>query len=208
MIVVMVAPNSPWLFPNAAAVAVTLIPSIVLLTRPLGPDSGSQCTRPFAMQKTAASRVSCGDEIVSCYGFFIAGVVTSPNYPGEYPKYRESTETIQVETGKVLRLEFTRFEVEWDPTCQKDFVKITDGDGTTLMYNSCGFSSYSPSHSVYFLPKLRPTRSNRVEIFFHTDGFDTSTTSTGWSLSWSAVTPGQKALIQTAPESLIHLNCH
>ena len=124
------------------------------------------------------------------------GVVTSPNYPRDYPNNLNKTEIIEVESGKILRLEFTHFDVDWESTCQYDFVKITDGDGTTLMDNSCGYSlgvSYvGPSSPKYFLPPIITTRSNRVEIFFHTDGSDTKT---GWSLSWSAVTPGEKALV-------------
>ena len=120
------------------------------------------------------------------------GVVTSPNHPGYYPHNINKTQTIEVEIGKILRLEFTHFAVQWKSTCD-DFVKITDGDGTSLMGNSCGYldpSSGSGSISWYFLPPIITTRSNRVEIFFHTDAMDTTT---GWSLSWSAVTPGEKA---------------
>ena len=120
------------------------------------------------------------------------GVVTSPNHPDDYPDNLDKTQTIEVESGKILRLEFTYFAV-WVcdiTTCPCDFVKITDGDGTTLMNNSCGYSD--PSSSVYFLPPIITTRSNRVEIFFHTDG---SHTQAGWSLIWSAVTPGEKALM-------------
>ena len=118
------------------------------------------------------------------------GVVTSPNHPDNYPDNLDKTEIIEVESGKILRLEFTSFAVyACGVTCSCDFVKITDGDGTTLMDNSCGYSSIDPSHSMYFLPPIITTRSNRVEIFFHTDG---SGTTTGWSLSWSAVTPGEK----------------
>ena len=117
------------------------------------------------------------------------GVVTSPNHPDDYPSNLDKTQTIEVESGKILRLEFTHFAV-WS-TCD-DFVKIIDGNGTTLMNNSCGHSSYDPSHSYYFLPPIITTRSNRVEIFFHTDG---SEKRPGWSLSWSAVTPGEKALM-------------
>ena len=117
------------------------------------------------------------------------GVVTSPNHPGYYPDNLGKTEILEVESGKILRLEFTHFAV---PSFCDDFVKITDGDGTTLMDNSCGYSYLDPSHSWYFLPPIITTRSNRVEIFFHTDG---SRSQTGWSLSWSAVTPGEKALM-------------
>ena len=126
------------------------------------------------------------------------GVVTSPNHPGPYPPNLDKTQTIEVESGKILRLEFTHFAV-WVcgdiNTCSCDFVKITDGDGTTLMDNSCGYSDRDPSdwnYSDYFLPPIITTRSNRVEIFFHTDGIHTEP---GWSLSWSAVTPGEKALM-------------
>ena len=119
--------------------------------------------------------------------------MTSPNYPSNYPNNLNKTETIEVESGKILRLEFTSFAV-WTcgdvNTCSCDFVRITDGDGTTLMDNSCGY--LDPSSSSYFQPPIITTSSNRVEIFFHTDG---SGRQTGWSLSWSAVTPGEKALM-------------
>ena len=117
------------------------------------------------------------------------GVVTSPNHPDDYPNNLNKTHTIEVESGKILRLEFTSFDVyscSDISTCSCDFVKITDGDGTTLM-DSCGDSSEDPSSSEYFL-----SRSNRVEIFFHTNAW---VRRTGWSLSWSAVTPGEKAFM-------------
>ena len=123
------------------------------------------------------------------------GVVTSPNHPDNYPNNLDKTEILEVENGKILRLEFTSFAVYVCgdvTTCSCDFVKITDGDGTTLMDNSCGYSAVDPSSSNYFLPPIITTRSNRVEIFFHTNPrFGES----GWSLSWSAVTPGEKALL-------------
>ena len=115
------------------------------------------------------------------------------------------TQTIEGESGKILRLEFTHFDVCWGniTTCSCDYVKITDGDGTTLMDNSCGYSSYNPSSSLYFQPPTVTTRTNTVEIFFHTDDDGAGE---GWSLTWIAVTPGLKDFIQT--ESFVHLNCH
>ena len=83
-----------------------------------------------------------------------------------------------------MRLEFTRFEVEWGADCENDFVKITDGDGTILMDKSCGSSSDPTSSTDYFLPPILTTKSNKVEIFFHTNGGGAWG---GWSLSWSAV---------------------
>ena len=124
-------------------------------------------------------------------------MVTSPNYPDNYPNNFMKIDVVQVEIGKILRLEFTHFEVQYDYNCADDYVKITDGDGTTLMDKSCGFSSYNPADSYYFLPPSMTTRSNKVEILFFTDGDDYyyDTKPTGWSLSWSAVTPGEKALL-------------
>ena len=101
------------------------------------------------------------------------------------------TEQIEVENGKILRIEFTYFAVQtcWaEYTCQCDYVRITDGDGTTLMDNSCGYSSFDPSHPGYFLPPTITSSSNRVEVLFHTNGRDATA---GWSLSWIAVTPGE-----------------
>ena len=117
-------------------------------------------------------------------------------FPNVYPNNLDKTEMIEVESGEILRMEFTYFAVSPcgdGNVCSCNFVKITDGDGTTLMDNSCGYSSEDPSHSLYFLPQIITSRSNRVEIFFHTD--DIGANPTGWSLSWSAVTPGVKALL-------------
>ena len=93
-----------------------------------------------------------------------------------------------------LRLEFTSFDV-WAcgqtpvDTCACDFVKITDGDGTTLMDKSCGISSRHPSDTFFFLPPVLISKSRTVDIYFHTDDYFAGM---GWSLSWTAVTPGQK----------------
>ena len=122
---------------------------------------------------------------------FATGVVTSPNHPKYYPPNLERTETIQVADEKVLRLEFTIFKVypcnSDTATCPCDYVKIIDGDGTTLMDRGCGLSYLKPSHSYYFLPPIFTTKSSSVDIFFYTDG---SSAYAGWSLNWTAVTPG------------------
>ena len=118
------------------------------------------------------------------------GVISSPNHPDDYPHNIDKTEQVVVETGKILRLEFTAFAVfpiGSITTCTADFVRITDGDGTTLMDNSCGFSD-QPSWSTYFQPPIITTKTNKVEIYFHTeDGWDAKS---GWSLRWTAVAEG------------------
>ena len=180
---------------TAAADSVTLI-RFVLSIRQLDPDSGSQCTHRFALQKAAAVRVSAADEnpaspfLVFLERLFITGNVTSPNFPDNYSNNLKKTETIEVESGKILLLVFTHFDVQDCgniTTCPCDFVKIRDGDGITLMDRSCGYSSKNTSSAFYFLPLMIMTRSNHVEIFF---GTDDDQTTTGWRLSWRAVTPG------------------
>ena len=106
------------------------------------------------------------------------GNVTSPNYPDNYPNNLEKIETIQVEQGLILSLQFTAFDIEADSTCDYDHLTITDGDGTTLMEKSCGTT----------LPADITSTSNIVKLVFSTDG---SQTRPGWSVSWSAVTPGE-----------------
>ena len=134
------------------------------------------------------------------------GVVTSPNYPGNYPDNVEKTHTIQVKPGSFLSLEFTAFLLYiplisengqyWCP----DHLTIMDGDGTTLMERSCGpFSAdgydVESDNKIVIggrimnssLPANLHSRSHIVKLLFKTDG---KFTKTGWSINWNAVTPG------------------
>ena len=76
-------------------------------------------------------------------------------------------------------MQFTAlFDIEPHSTCDYDHVTITDGDGTTLMEKSCGAT----------LPANITSTSNIVKMVFSTNGWGTRS---GWSVSWSAVTPGE-----------------
>ena len=124
------------------------------------------------------------------YRFLFTGVVTSPNYPGYYPNSLETTQTIQVKSGRVLRLKFTFFAVQVCDnidTCSCDYVKITDGNENILMDKRCGFSSGTAPPSIRFLPPFIWTRNSKVNILFSTDS---SMKSPGWSLNWDTVDPG------------------
>ena len=123
-------------------------------------------------------------------------MVTSSNHPGFYPNNLEKTETIQVEQGLILLLQFTAFDIEYGGlSCRFDHLKITDGDGTTLMEKSCGGPSSDGGNIVIggqsigsSLPPAIISRSNVVNLVFRTDG---SGVKTGWSLNWIALTPGE-----------------
>ena len=74
-----------------------------------------------------------------------------------------------------------------------DHLTITDGDGTTLMERSCGSSSggdilIGDQSMDSTLPPDITSKSNIVKLVFSTDVW---TTRTGWSVSWSAVAPGE-----------------
>ena len=184
--------NSPPCSSTAAATGATRTRSPVRRTPSLDQDSGRRpSTHPCAQKNLVAAMdlVRCG---LGRFSLLVlsTGDITSPNYPYfNYPNNLEKTQTIQVESGKVLRLEFTHFAVEWEPTCQYDYVRVTDGDGTILMNNSCGYSSVDPSESNYFQPPVINTKTNSTSIFLRTNSLRTDP---GWRLSWLAVTPGLK----------------
>ena len=146
-----------------------------------------------------------------CEKLFALGVITSPNHPGNYPNNLEKTETIQVEQGLIILLEFNAFDIDLSsylknpdydsndyhfnyydydsPDCVWDYLTITDGNGTTLMEKSCGSSIYGDAvighENIYSsLPPAIRSRSNTINLMFTTD---VRGTRTGWSVSWRAV---------------------
>merc|ERR1712013_705937 len=91
------------------------------------------------------------------------GVVTSTNFPNNYPNDQNKTHTIRVGEGLVIGLKFTAFNVESDCDdcydCEYDYLVIEDGDGTTLMEKRCGNT----------LPSGIVSKSNIVNLHFTTD---------------------------------------
>ena len=112
---------------------------------------------------------------------FSTGVVTSPNYPGSYGNNLDTTDTIKVEEGQVISLHFDAFELnDYDDCDDYDHLTITNGDGKTLMEKTCGIN----------LPGDLISNSNIVNLEFFTDDYYDAE-GAGWSVSWSAVTPGE-----------------
>ena len=180
--------------------------------QPLEPSFGNQLTY-FAQQKDVVPMVSGGGEMMSkcfffisssCERLFATGIVTSPNYPDNHPNNFRKTETIQVEQGLILSLKFTTFNIEipsphdsnWCSGCDCNYLTITEGDGTIIMGKMCGSTEngdieISGQNWGFSLPPNITSRSNVVKLIFTTTMWSSNTTKRGWSLSWSAVAPGE-----------------
>ena len=132
------------------------------------------------------------------------GVLSSPNFPENYPNDVAQTHIIQVQEGSSLTLEFTAFDVELDGTSCIDSVTIIDGSGTTLMAETCGGSTYGnlvvggQSEGVQ-LPDSVNSTSNLVNLIFATSE---SSTMTGWNLTWSAVSSTSISIGECRSKSL------
>ena len=55
----------------------------------------------------------------------LGGVVTSPNYQGNYPHDLDETFTIEGSPGKVLQMTFVDFDIEEHSTCKYDWLQVT-----------------------------------------------------------------------------------
>ena len=101
---------------------------------------------------------------------FLAGIVSSVNYPNWYPSNRQRRETLRgdsPEEGSTLTLQFLAFDTEF----KYDFLTIKDGDGTVLLNPISGDS----------LPPTILSKTNVVYLEFNSDG---NTEKSGWSVEW------------------------
>ena len=113
------------------------------------------------------------------------GVWTSQNFPSNYPKDLETSKTLSVSPGSVLKVEFVSFDLEaaWvnglgGRKCM-DYLSAKDGDGTVLMKNSCGSSP----------PKSFTSKTNKVVFTFVTNYVNQKP---GFKLSWRAIREKKK----------------
>jgi len=105
------------------------------------------------------------------------GVITSVNFPRNYPNYVDKTISIATSPGDFLTIKFTDFALESHRRCSWDWVMIKDGAGETLLPKTCGRS----------IPPVIKSDSNNfeVKVIFHSDR---SITNKGFRLEWKIET--------------------
>ena len=96
------------------------------------------------------------------------GVLTSLNFPNNYPRSTDQVQKIQVPEGNTIWIRFTDFYLERDDAT----VTITDKDGTRLGLFDRGANWRQEIVSS----------TDTVEVLFRTGRFNTAK---GWRLDWS-----------------------
>jgi cubilin len=105
----------------------------------------------------------CGGQIRLSSAFKSTNI-SSPNYPNIPPPHIECKWTIIAPVGEQLRIDFLeRFDLEYSPTCSKEFVEIRDGS-----------TSFSPLIGSYCTekPGTLYSKSNVLRILYFTDSPD------------------------------------
>ena len=104
---------------------------------------------------------------MECYGDIVVTApgttIFSPNYPNNYPTFCDSQLTINFD-GRIS-LFFESFEVEYQDTCDLDWLEIRDGksvDDDRIGPKLCG------SH----VPGLITSNGKYLKLIFHSDDSD------------------------------------
>ncbi|KAM4651187.1 mannan-binding lectin serine protease 2 [Discoglossus pictus] len=113
--------------------------------------------------------------IVNCDGLVYrdkSGEITSPDYPGIYPKLTNCKYSIQIEAGFTITLKFVHFDVESHPDVQCPYDKLQITTGGNNLAPLCGDT----------IPAEINIRSNKVDLVFTTDD---SGQNTGWRIMYT-----------------------
>ena len=68
------------------------------------------------------------------------GVITTPNYPNNYPNYMDCLWTIQLHPAMLIPLVCDEIAIEKEEDCPYDYMEILEGDGlhSTVIERHCG----------------------------------------------------------------------
>ena len=109
-------------------------------------------------------------------------MITSPNYPSNYPHNKDKEYKLEAGKGARVSLTFTHFALEEEevailpggPECEYDWVKVMDGNGTELMAKACGST----------LPGKVTSKTSTMVVKFHSDE---SVNDKGFRAQWEEV---------------------
>ncbi|XP_041372182.1 cubilin-like [Gigantopelta aegis] len=190
------------IYDNSTAVQASLLGKFCGSTRPMITSSDNVLTMVFRTDSSiahigfSASYVAlnastlCGSTLTD-----LTGVITSPNYPGNYPHQRECVWIITVAMGNQILLNVTDFSMEFHTNCQYDYLEIRNGKFATspLVGRYCGTT----------IDEIIRSHSNSMWIKFKTD---TSFSSRGFSITYDGTSSGCGADMTTPTGSFISPN--
>ncbi|XP_046466404.1 cubilin [Neodiprion pinetum] len=121
---------------------------------------------------------------IQCGGRFTTptGVISSPNYPNNYPRNRNCEWLIQMPPNHHVNLTFTEFDVEHTGNCTDDYVRIYDGStrDAPILGSYCGNSN----------PPTQISYDNELLVVLRSDSY---VTSKGFSATYNMACGGRIA---------------
>ncbi|XP_071091816.1 cubilin-like [Haliotis cracherodii] len=113
------------------------------------------------------SQLSCGDDLSALsYDQYL----TSPGYPMDYPPNKDCTWTISTDYTRI-KINVIETDIEYSSTCTYDYVKVYDGQQSSLIGKFCGTQTPTFYSSGSF-----------ATIMFHSDS---SQTGKGFKLAYT-----------------------
>ncbi|XP_021357124.1 cubilin-like [Mizuhopecten yessoensis] len=132
-----------------------------------------------------------------CGGTFTTstGIITSPNFPDNYPHQRECVWTIIAPMNIQVLLNVTDFQLESHANCMFDFLEIRNGgfEDSPLVNKYCGNT----------IDTIIQSHSNRMWLKFQSDG---SLSARGFRIMYEATATGCGADLNTPTGSFISPN--
>ncbi|XP_070201313.1 uncharacterized protein [Littorina saxatilis] len=124
----------------------------------------------------------------------LSGVFDSPNYPSDYHNNQDCFYLISLPPGHHITLTFLNFTLQ--PRSCGDFVQVFDGNSTSSPHfgHLCGLPTT--------LKNFRTTQ-NEMLVRFHSDYQETNT---GFSVSYSSDTLGDRHLISAIHDTLVRVD--
>ncbi|KAK3106526.1 hypothetical protein FSP39_021900 [Pinctada imbricata] len=132
----------------------------------------------------------CGSDLTTT-----TGIITSPNYPSNYPHNRDCIWTITAPQGNQILLNVTEFALEFHPNCNYDYLEIRNGGypSSPLVGKYCGST----------IDRIIRSHSNRLYIRFRTD---VSQYARGFQIMYDATSSGCGADLTSPTGSFVSPN--